>query len=45
MEQEGKSWDGAKLEWVRYEQSSSVRELGESSVSYAAGLLSVGRAS
>lgn len=34
----GMEW---KLEWLKYEQSSNVRDIGESSVSYASGVLSL----
>lgn len=39
--QNSKGWEKAKLEWVRYEQSSAVVTFDESSVSYASGVVSV----
>ncbi|GAA5938106.1 hypothetical protein JCM3775_005343 [Rhodotorula graminis] len=38
----GWSERGMRCEWVRYEQSSRVRSLGDSSVSYASGFVAVG---
>ncbi|GAA5843432.1 hypothetical protein JCM9279_002100 [Rhodotorula babjevae] len=38
----GSSERGMRCEWVRYEQSSRVRSLGDSSVSYASGFVAVG---
>ena len=38
----GSSERGMRCEWVRYEQSSRVTSLGDSSVSYASGFVAVG---
>ncbi|GAA5903670.1 hypothetical protein JCM8208_003653 [Rhodotorula glutinis] len=41
-EGEGEGERGMRCEWVRYEQSSRVKSLGDSSVSYASGYVALG---
>lgn len=37
LEDKEEGWEGARMEWTRYEQSSKVGQVAESSVSYASG--------